>query len=95
MHVGVPEGQSAPVEHPQTPPERHFNPVGCPVQSLLFLHAQVPPLPHTVLVQSVGPRHILPYAHAGQAPPPQSTSVSVPSGRPSPHELAWQTMGEP
>ena len=36
------------------------------------------------------PPHILPLAHAGHAPPPQSTSVSVPFLIPSPHDGAWQ-----
>ncbi len=38
---------------------------------------------HTWLVQSDPARHILPGTQAGQRPPPQSTSVSVPFLMPS------------
>jgi hypothetical protein len=37
------------------------------------------------LVQSLSPRHFFDAAQAGHVPPPQSTSVSFPSCRWSPH----------
>ena len=40
------------------------------------------------LVQSAPAAHILPVAHVGQVPPPQSMSVSVPSLMPS-VQLGW------
>jgi hypothetical protein len=46
---------------------------------------------HQVLVQSLPEMHALPSPHVEQVPPPQSTSVSAPSLRPSPHWLATHT----
>jgi hypothetical protein len=41
------------------------------------------PPPQTPSTQSLFTLHFLPSAHAGQVPPPQSMSVSLPSLKPS------------
>jgi hypothetical protein len=43
-----------------------------------------------LLLQSLGTKHFCDAAHAGQVPPPQSTSVSVPSWTLSVHDALWQ-----
>jgi hypothetical protein len=46
----------------------------------------------TPLVQSLAPTHFLPSAQAAHAPPPQSTSVSVPSRTRLLHPVDWHTV---
>ena len=89
----------------QVPPGLHGLQAG-PPQSLSVsvpffipsLHARDPvglqrPPTHSPLVQSALALHTLPTAHGAQAGPPQSTSDSAPSMRPSSHEegaTGWQ-----
>jgi len=53
------------------------------------------PAAHTCVLQSPDVRQALPAPHGGQARPPQSTSVSVPSLTPSEHVEAGEQVREP
>ncbi len=50
------------------------------------------PVRHTLLAQSRAATQRSPAAQGEHAPPPQSTSVSVPDCTPSVHEASWHTL---
>ena len=57
-----------------------------PLSGVAVVHvAPLKPTPHSACVQSVPVWQVLPTAHGGQAPPPQSTPVSCPFFTPSVH----------
>jgi hypothetical protein len=82
--VQVPPPQSTSVSAPSRRWSAHWLST-----QVLIVGSQAPEM------QSVLAAHIAPLSHWVQVPPPQSTSVSVPSLVPSPQESGWHVGGVP